>query len=530
MLLHGKSLVAGAPRSRGPATFTAYDPFRGLPLEPHFEEAGDALVDEALNAAQGAFALFRRSTPELRAVFLEAIATEIIALGDTLLERAHQETGLPLERLSGERGRTVGQLRLFAELLREGSWCDARIDTALPERTPLPRPDLRRVLVPIGPVAVFGASNFPLAFSVAGGDTASALAAGCPVVVKGHPAHPGTGELVAGAIAGAARLCGLPAGVFSFLQGSSHALGTALVRHAGVRAVGFTGSQRAGRALMDAAAGRPEPVPVFAEMSSLNPVFLLPGALRERAQQIAEGLKNSLTMGVGQFCTKPGLIFALSGEATEVLKAALATALKASAPGTLLHPGIRDAYAESVGKVQTTAGVTVLAQSEQEADPARTQARPTVFTTNAETFRANPLLSAEIFGPAGLLVEASDFAELLDLARGLEGQLTATIHTADSDLPHVEELVAILERKAGRLLLNGFPTGVEVSAAMQHGGPYPATSDSRFTSVGTAAIQRWVRPVCYQNFPAGALPPELQDNNPSNLLRLVNGSQTRSPL
>jgi NADP-dependent aldehyde dehydrogenase len=310
--------------------------------------------------------------------------------------------------------------------------------------------------------------------------------------------------------------------VFSFLQGSTHALGTALVRHPGVRAVGFTGSHRAGRALMDAAHSRPEPVPVFAEMSSLNPVFLLPGALRDRTPQIAEGIKNSLTMGVGQFCTKPGLIFALGGGATEALKEALGAALKASAPGTLLHPGIRDAYVHSVDAAQKVAGVSLLAQSNQEADPARTQARPTLFLSNAETFRTHPSLRAEIFGPAGLLVEASDFTELLELANGLEGQLTATIHASDSDRPQMEELAGILERKAGRLLLNGFPTGVEVSAAMQHGGPYPATSDSRFTSVGTAAILRWVRPVCYQNVPDNALPPELQNNNPLNLMRLVN--------
>lgn len=276
MSLHGKSLVAGTTRSAGTATFTAYNPLLGQPLQPPFEEADDLLLQNAMEAAQRAFPLFRRSAPELRAVFLEKIAGEILALGDALLERAHQETGLPLERLTGERGRTVGQLKLFADLLREGSWCDARIDTALPERTPLPRPDLRRVLVPVGPVAVFGASNFPLAFSVAGGDTASALAAGCPVVVKGHPAHPGTSELVAGAIAVAARLCGLPDGVFSLLQGSAHSLGAALVRHPVVRGVGFTGSHKAGRALLDVAVSRPEPIPVFAEMSSLNPVFLLP--------------------------------------------------------------------------------------------------------------------------------------------------------------------------------------------------------------------------------------------------------------
>ena len=530
MSLHGKSLVAGAVRSAGPVTFTAYNPLLGQPLQPLFEEADDALLQTALEAAQKAFPLFRRSAPELRAVFLETIAGEITALGDALLERAHQETGLPLERLTGERGRTIGQLKLFADLLREGSWCDARIDTALPERTPLPRPDLRRVLVPVGPVAVFGASNFPLAFSVAGGDTASALAAGCPVVVKGHPAHPGTGELVAGAVTSAARLCGLPDGVFSLLQGGAHSLGTALVRHPAVRGVGFTGSHKAGRALMDAASSRPEPIPVFAEMSSLNPVFLLPGALEAKAAQIAEGLKNSLTMGVGQFCTKPGLTFAIRGEATERFKEVLAAAIRAASPGTMLHPGIRDAYAASFIRLQNTAGVSLLAQSDVEPDTTRTQARPALFFTEADSFVANLSLHAEIFGPAGLLVEAGNEAELLALAPRLEGQLTATIHAAESDRALAAALLEILERRAGRVLLNGYPTGVEVSPAMQHGGPYPATSDSRFTSVGTAAILRWVRPVCYQNFPDSALPSELQNSNPLGILRLVNGAQTRDAL
>lgn len=530
MSLHGKSLVAAKPRPAGPATFSAYSPAQATRLEPLFEEAGTALIQEAVEAAQNAFPEFRKTTPEQRAVFLETIASEILALGDALLERAHHETGLPLERLSGERGRTVGQLRLFAELLREGSWCDARIDSALPERTPLPRPDLRRVLLPLGPVAVFGASNFPLAFSVAGGDTASALAAGCPVVVKGHPAHPGTGELVAGAVSAAAHLCGLPAGVFSLLQSSRNEIAIALVRHPGIRAVGFTGSHRAGRALMDAASSRPEPVPVFAEMSSLNPVFVLPGALQERSAQIADGLKNSLTMGVGQFCTKPGLTFVVAGQAADAFKESLNAAFQSTVPGTMLHPGIRDAYARSIEALRKTPGLDLSGQSGLEADPARTQGRPALFVTSADTFRATPSLADEVFGPAGILVEAAGFPDLLALANELDGQLTATLHAAESDLPQLQALTAVLERKAGRVVFNGFPTGVEVSPAMQHGGPYPATSDSRFTSVGTAAIQRWVRPVCYQNFPASALPPELQDNNPLGLMRLVNGRLTREPI
>jgi alpha-ketoglutaric semialdehyde dehydrogenase len=530
MSLHGKSIVAGAVHAAGTATFQAYNPLLGKTLEPAFEEADDTLLGAALDAAQKAVVPLRRSAPELRAVFLETVAGEINALGDVLLERAHQETGLPMERLSGERGRTVGQLKLFAELLREGSWCDARIDTALPERTPVPRPDLRRVLVPVGPVAVFGASNFPLAFSVAGGDTASALAAGCPVIVKGHPAHPGTGELVAGAVTSAARLCGLPGGVFSLLQGRAHSLGISLARHPGVRAVGFTGSHKAGRALMDAAASRSAPIPVFAEMSSLNPVFLLPGALEEQGAQIAAGLKTSLTMGVGQFCTKPGLTFAIKGAATERFKEALGSAIRATVPGTMLHPGIRDGYEDALHTAQQTAGVSLLAQSETDPEPTKTQARPTMLLTSAATFLANPGLHAEIFGPAGLLVEAADDSEFLALANHLDGQLTATIHATEADRNQTTALLEILERKAGRVLLNGYPTGVEVSAAMQHGGPYPATSDSRFTSVGTAAILRWVRPVCYQNLPDSTLPPELQNANPLNLMRLVNGTQTRGAL
>jgi alpha-ketoglutaric semialdehyde dehydrogenase len=530
MLLHGKSLIAGVVRSTGSPTFTAYDPVQGKALEPHFEEADEALIEAAMEAAGKAFPAFRRSTPELRATFLETIAGEITALGDILLERAHEETGLPLERLSGERGRTVGQLKLFADLIREGSWCDARIDTAIPERTPLPRPDLRRVLVPVGPVAVFGASNFPLAFSVAGGDTASALASGCPVIVKGHPAHPGTGELVAGAVASAARLCGLPGGVFSLLQGRSHALGTSLVRHPGVRGVGFTGSQKGGRALMDAAGSRTEPIPVSAEMSSLNPVFLLPGALEERANQIAEGLKNSLTMGVGQFCTKPGLTFGVAGAAMDRFKQALATAIQSAAPGTMLHPAIRDAYTESLNRVREVMEVSLLAQSDRSPEAGQTQARPTMFLTGAKTFLANDYLHEEIFGPAGLLVEASNLDELHALAAQLGGQLTATIHTAESDREHAISLLEVLERRAGRVLLNGYPTGVEVSPAMQHGGPYPAASDSRFTSVGTAAILRWVRPVCYQNLPDHALPAELQNSNPLKITRLINGKPSRDAL
>ena len=530
MSLHGKSLIEGIPLPPSHNTFTAFDPCKGYPIEPNVHEASVLDVDVALNSAELAFAAFRQTTSEERAVFLETIATEIMALEEALLDRAHQETGLLLDRLVAERGRTVGQLRLLAEVLREGSWCDARIDTAFPERAPLARADLRRMLVPIGPVVVFGASNFPFAYSVAGGDVASALAVGCPVIVKGHPAHPGTSELVAGAVNKAAQACGLPAGVFSLLQGSSYEIGKALVQHRKTRAVGFTGSHRGGRALWDAAAARPEPIPVFAEMGSLNPIFILPGALRERGAQIAEGLKNSITTGVGQFCTKPGLIFALGGMDLETFKVALKRAIRAVAPESMLHPGIRDAYVASVNTALSVGGVSVLARSDVEADARCTQGQAMVLGTSSGVFVAQHCLREEMFGPASLLVEAREMADLLELAEGLNGQLTATVHGTEADLAGARELLFILERKAGRLIVNGLPTGVEVSPAMQHGGPYPATTDSRFTGVGTAAILRWVRPVCYQNVPAAVLPPELRNENPLGLMRLTNGTLGRSPV
>ncbi len=527
MSLLGTSLIAGKFTTPGTPSFHAHSPLQNAPVEPAFFEATPADVDAALTQAEAARAALLEAGQTGRAALLERIAEEILALGDALLQRAHLETGLPLDRLTGERGRTVGQLRLFAALLREGSWCDARIDTALPERQPLPRPDLRRVLRPLGNVVVFGASNFPLAFSVAGGDTASALAAGCPVVVKGHPAHPGTSELAATAIARAVEACALPAGVFALLQGRSNTLGEALVRHPLTSAVGFTGSLRGGRALLDAAASRPVPIPVFAEMGSLNPIFVLPGALRERGAQIAEGLKTSITAGCGQFCTKPGLVFGPGGEAFSAFRAALQSAMESVAPGTMLHAGISESYAKGAQKTRELHGVSVLAESAREADAALTQGRPAVFGVSSETFRAQPSLHEELFGPSSVLVEARDLADLLQIARSLDGQLTATVHAAESDLVEAAPLLRELEQKAGRLILNGFPTGVEVSPAMNHGGPYPASTDSRFTAVGTAAIQRWARPVCFQNFPDALLPDELRATNPLGLMRLVNGVPTR---
>ena len=525
--LHGKNFLAGLPSGDGAHTFHAVSPLDGQTLEPAVHESSNADVDRAVTLAEDAFWTYRRTPAEARAVFLETIAEEILALGDDLLQRARLESGLALDRLTGERGRTMGQLRLFAGVIREGSWVDARIDPALPARQPLPRPDLRRMLVPLGPIGVFGASNFPLAFSVAGGDTASALAAGNPVIVKGHPAHPGTSELVAGAVVRALERCGLPAGIFSLLNGRGADVALALVRHPLLRAVGFTGSLGAGRALFDAANARPIPIPVFAEMSSVNPIFILPGAMRERGAQIVEGLKNSVTAGMGQFCTKPGLVFGLGGAELENFGGRFGEAMRAVRPGTMLHAGIRDAYQKGLHRLDAVAGVVNLATSETPADDAQTQGEPVAYTTDAATFLHHHELHHEVFGPSTLIVDAGSFAVLVDIAHRLEGQLTATIHGTEEDLAQAGDLIAVLERKAGRLLLNGFPTGVEVCHAMHHGGPYPATTDERFTSVGTAAIQRFARPLCFQNFPATHLPPDLSDENPRGIMRLIEGKLTR---
>ncbi len=529
MLLKGKSIIAGQPADGGPATFRAFEPASAGIIEPPFEEAGVELIDRALEAAEEAFAVYRRMEPDSRAAFLERIGEEIISLGDDLIDRANRESGLPKERLTGERGRTVNQLKMFAGLIREGSWVDARIDRAMPDRQPLPRPDIRRMLVPLGPVAVFGASNFPLAFSVAGGDTASALAAGCPVVVKGHPAHPGTSELAAGAIVRAAEATGMPAGVFSLLQGAGHELSLGLVRHPHTRAVGFTGSLRAGRALFDAAAARPEPIPVYAEMGSINPVFVLPGALRQRGAALAEGLKGSITLGVGQFCTNPGLTVGLNDENMRSFTEKLIELVADAPAGTMLTPGILEAYDNGVRRIGSTEGVRKV-QSRHTADLSRTQARAAVFTVDGPTYLGNPHLGEEVFGPSSIIVSCHSRDEMLEVAHDLEGHLTATIHGTEEDLIEFRPLIEILENKVGRLVFNGFPTGVEVCASMQHGGPYPATTDSRTTSVGTAAILRFARPVCYQNFPQSTLPVELQDRNSRGIWRLVDDRLTRDDI
>ena len=518
-MLTGKNLIAGAPVDSADGRFTA-----GGALAA-FEEASAADVDRALEAAERASDAYRHVPAAQRAAFLDRIAEEIERAGE-LLHVAQVETALPPERLAGERARTAGQLRLFANLVREGSWVDARIDRALPDRKPLPKPDIRRMLIPLGPVAVFGASNFPLAFSVAGGDTASALAAGCPVVVKAHPAHPATSEIAARALIDAALAVGVPPGVFSLIQSTRNDVAIALVQHRHTTAVGFTGSLRAGRALFDAAARRPDPIPVYAEMGSVNPVVLLPGALAERAEAIAEGLAASVTLGVGQFCTNPGVVIGVAGEAFDRFARRLQALIREAQPGAMLYPALLASFEAGVHRLGAVADTTTLRATSE----AASYARPSLFETTAQTFLRHRELAEELFGPSTVVVRCESSQDLEAVTRCLDGQLTATVHGTQADLTEHAWLVPILERMAGRLIVNGFPTGVEVCPSMHHGGPYPATTDSRSTSVGTAAIHRFARPVAYQNFPQPSLPLELQDANPRGIWRLVDGTMTKDGL
>ncbi|MDI5987463.1 aldehyde dehydrogenase (NADP(+)) [Halomonas sp. M4R5S39] len=517
----GQQLIGQQTVAAHGAPIQAIDPATGERLEPIYAGGSAAEVAQACQLAEAACDAYRESSLEARAAFLEAIAAEIEALGEPLIERAMAETGLPRPRLEGERGRTCGQLRLFAAVVRAGEWLDVRIDPALPERQPMPRADLRQRHIPLGPVAVFGASNFPLAFSVAGGDSASALAAGCPVVVKAHSAHPGTSELVGRAIQRAVAECGLPEGVFSLLFGSGNEIGQALVADSRIQAVGFTGSRRGGTALMATAQARPQPIPVYAEMSSINPVFLLPEALEARGKEIAEGFVASLTMGAGQFCTNPGLVIGVKGPALDAFLAAAGEAVQASAAQTMLTPGIHAAYQDGVGQLAGEA--REIARGPAGEGPH--QCQTTLFAARGADFLQSEALQAEVFGAASLVIECADVAEMRAAAEALEGQLTATLQLDDGDLDAARMLLPVLERKAGRILANGWPTGVEVCHAMVHGGPYPATSDARTTSVGSAAIQRFLRPVCYQALPAGLLPSALRDGNPLGVTRLVDGQR-----
>ena len=527
MELHGRSIVGGEPSAdREGEPFRAYDPALGQPLEPSYYEANETDIEQAFELADSAFEVYRHKPAKEIATFLESIADQIMALGDDLIARVSAETGLPPKRFTGERARTVAQLRMFADVVREGSWVEATIDLAQPERKPLPKPDVRRMLIPIGPVVVFGASNFPLAFSVAGGDTASALAAGNPVIVKGHPAHPGTSEMVARAILRAGEETGMPGGVFSLLHGTTPELSLKLVRHPVATAVGFTGSLKAGRAIFDAAAQRPNPIPVYAEMGSVNPVFVLPGALHESGDALATGLHQSVTLGVGQLCTCPGLVVGLRGGAMNKFVASITQLFEGASPATMLHPGILRAYQEGLRRLGDVGGVEGK-RSLATADENKTQGQAAVFVTAAETFLVHEELSEEVFGPATVIVSCSSKEEIMKVAHNLQGHLTATIHGTREDLAEYKDLLEVLQRKVGRLVCNGFPTGVEVCTAMHHGGPYPATTDVRSTSVGAYAIKRFARPICFQNFPQEALPVELRDENSRGIWRMVDSKVTR---
>ncbi|MFI5159729.1 MAG: aldehyde dehydrogenase (NADP(+)) [Sphingobacteriales bacterium] len=518
--------LIGYHYTEGEKTFKAIDPSSGKELRGEFSIASTDDVDVALTLAEKAFSVYRYTDKKTKAAFLRGIAEEINAIGDELIERAMAESGLPQARLQGERGRTTGQLNMFADLVEEGSWVEAVIDSALPDRKPVARPDIRKMLIPIGPVVVFGASNFPLAFSVAGGDTASALAAGCPVIVKAHPAHPGTSALVAEAIKKAAEKYDLPEGVFSMLYDNGYAIGEALVKHPKTKIVTFTGSFKGGTALLKMAQERNNPIPVFAEMGSVNPVILLPDALDCRYEQIAEQYAASITLGAGQFCTNPGVLLAMRSPALDKFKKALAESIAKINSATMLTPGICKNYSSLSDEALKEQGVSVIGRGNLDGEKVN-QAQPVVAEVSASSFLVNPKLREEVFGPYSILVEADYEVQLQQVIDALQGQLTASIVAEETDLEKYKELIQSITNIAGRVMLNNVPTGVEVLHAMHHGGPFPATSDSRFTSVGTGAIKRFVRPVSWQNWSNNLLPDELKDGNPLEIWRMVDNKWTK---
>ena len=519
----GNQLIGFESHEGKGVAFNAINPATDENLPINFYEATDNQLEAAMIKASSAFSKYKKKSPEQKAAFLEQIAAEIEALDNQLIEICNQETALPEQRLKGERGRTCNQLRLFASVVREGSWVGARIDTAQPTRQPIPKSDIRLMHVPLGPVAVFGASNFPLAFSVAGGDTASALAAGCPVIVKGHPAHPNTSELIGKAIQEAAKKSEMPDGIFSLLQGKANETSIKLITHPVIKAVGFTGSFNGGKALYDAVQKRDTPIPVYAEMGSTNPMFILPEAMKKRGESIAQGLAGSVTLGVGQFCTNPGMVFFQDIDNHSIaFSNTLSQAIENHSGGTMLTNGILNAYKKGTEILEKTEGVDLSAKSK-----VASGAIPTVFETDVSSLSNQPIISQEVFGPSTVIIKGNTKEDLLKAAEELEGHLTVTVHADESDIIEYAELFEILREKAGRMILNGFPTGVEVCHSMMHGGPYPATLDNRSTSVGTLAIMRFVRPMSFQDFPQNLLPDELKDGNPLGIIRLVDGEMKR---
>lgn len=523
-MITGQNYVGFTPSANGSKTYKTFNPQTNTENPEVFTEATPQEIDQAVALASKAFKTFSKTSGKDKAAFLNAIADEILAL-DTLVETYCKESGLPEGRAMGERGRTVGQLRAFANLVAEGSWVEATIDTAEPNREPMPKPDLRKMNIGLGPVVVFGASNFPLAYSTAGGDTAAALAAGCPVIVKSHPMHAGTGALVASAVIKAAQKTNMPDGVFSNLNSSGIEVGEQLVKHPGVKAVGFTGSIRGGRALYDLAAQRDEPIPVFAEMGSVNPVVMLPQALTEKATDWAKTYAGSITLGTGQFCTNPGLLFGVKSEALTQFIDVLANEIVKIAPSCMLHPNIKSAYDKNKSQALSQDDITIVAN--YTADVQANYAQQAVVTVDGKTFLENTTLHQEVFGPFSMVVQCDSLEELETIINHLEGQLTGTLLAADNEAAAYPNIVSALQNRVGRIIFNGVPTGVEVCPSMVHGGPYPSSTDSRFTAVGTQSIKRWVRPFSYQDWPEQLLPEALQNSNPLGLLRLVNNVQTR---
>ena len=527
-MITGKNYIGNNLSAKGIKTYTTFNPQLNKENEFNFVEATTEEIDQAVHLATNAYDQFSGLSGKRKAEFLNAIADEILALDALLITTYCSETGLPEGRAKGERGRTIGQLRSFAEMVKEGSWVEASLDTAIPDRTPIPKADLRKMLIPLGPVVVFGASNFPLAYSTAGGDTAAAFAAGCPVIVKSHPMHAGTGELVASAIIKAAVKTKMPNGVFSNLNSSGHEVGVALVKHAGVKAVGFTGSINGGRALFDLASQREEPIPVFAEMGSINPVVILPKAVEKRGESLANTYASSITLGSGQFCTNPGLLLGIKGEALTVFIKHLSDAIVKIEPSCMLHPNIIGAYESNKQKAVSQSGLQVMA--DYDLDIKSNYARQTITTVEGKTFLENPTLHQEVFGPYSIVVQCENKDQLERIITHLEGQLTGTIIAEESELNEHKEIVRALQGRVGRLIYNGVPTGVEVCPSMHHGGPYPASTDSRFTAVGIHSVKRWVRPISYQDWPDSQLPDALKNSNPLGISRLVNGKMTSSKI
>ncbi|MHA7058783.1 aldehyde dehydrogenase (NADP(+)) [Aquimarina sp. M1] len=520
----GKNYIGNQLSSEGTNTYKTFNPKLNIENNTNFYEANSQEIEKAILLASEAFLSFKKFSGAKKAEFLNAIADEILGLDEILIEMYTSETGLPEGRAKGERGRTIGQLRMFAELVGEGSWVEATIDTAELERAPIPKQDIRKMMVPLGPVVVFGASNFPLAFSTAGGDTAAALAAGCPVIVKSHPMHSGTGELIASAIIKAAKNTGMPNGVFSNLNSSGIDVGVQLVKHPKVKAVGFTGSIKGGRALFDLASQRPEPIPVFAEMGSVNPVILLPKATASKGKDLAKTYAQSITLGTGQFCTNPGLILGIKGDALDNFINILSDEITKIEPSCMLHPNIIGNYEKNKTNALQQNGLTVTADYQD--DVAINHARQTITKVEGKTFLQNTILHQEVFGPFSMVVQCEDTNELETIINTLEGQLTGTILAENDEIANHTSIVDALQNRVGRMIYNGAPTGVEVCPAMLHGGPYPASTDSRFTAVGIHSIKRWVRPFSYQSWPNALLPNALKNENPLGISRLINGNQT----